>query len=158
MILSSVCALEDDLRPLGLYNQKSVALKKIATDIINDYNGMIPTDQQTLAKLPHVGLYISNAVACFCYRKRTAVVDTNVARILARVKGLELPKDAREKWIWKLAAEMLPNEMWREYNFGLLDLGAIICKKLPRCPICPLIDICTYGKNFQSSTVPRRSP
>jgi len=138
--------LESDLKPLGLYRQRALALRKIASTIIDEHHGLIPTDQKTLSEIPHVGLYISSALSCFCYGKRTAVVDSNVTRILARVKGLELPKDAREKWVWTLAEEMLPDANWKEYNFGLLDLGALVCKKVPLCDICPVSFSCTYGQ------------
>jgi A/G-specific adenine glycosylase len=138
--------LENDLKPLGLYRQRALALRKIAETITNDYCSLIPTDQKTLSKIPHVGLYISSAVACFCHGTRTAIVDSNVARILTRVRGLQLPKDAREKWVWNLAEEMLPDAMWREYSFGLLDLGALICRKVPLCDICPVNNFCVYGQ------------
>jgi len=139
--------LENDLKPLGLYRQRALALRKIAETIIDEHCGLIPTDQRTLSEMPHVGLYISSAVACFCYGIRTAVVDSNVARILTRVRGFELPKDAREKWVWNLAEDMLPDAKWKEYNFGLLDLGALICRKLPLCEICPANHSCVHGQN-----------
>lgn len=139
--------LEIDLKPLGLYRQRALALRKIAETIIDKYHGLIPTDQTTLSEIPHVGLYISSAVACFCYGTRTAIVDSNVARILTRVRGLELPKDAREKWVWNLAGDMLPDAKWKEYNFGLLDLGALICRKSPLCETCPVSHSCVHGQN-----------
>jgi len=139
--------LEIDLKPLGLYRQRALALREIAETIIDEHCGLIPADQKTLSEIPHVGQYISSAVACFCYGTRTAVVDSNVARILTRVRGLKLPKDAREKWMWNLAEEMLPDAMWKEYNFGLLDLGALVCRKVPLCDICPVNPFCIYGQN-----------
>lgn len=139
--------LESDLRYLGLYRQRRIALKKIAEWIMWEHNGQTPSDEASLMKIPHVGLYISNAVLCFCKGQRKPIVDTNIARILTRLHGLDIPKDAREKWLWQLAEKSLPREDWKEYNYGLLDLGASVCSKKPKCILCCLSDICMYAKS-----------
>jgi len=141
--------LENDLKYLGLYRQRSSALKQIAKSIITKHNGAVPLEQSSLAALPHVGLYISNAVLCFCHGKRRPIVDSNIARVLTRYHGLDLPNDVREKWLWDLAEEMLPDEKWLEYNFGLLDFGAKVCKKRkPKCILCCLRDVCKFTNKF----------
>jgi len=148
VVHTSDLELENDLRYLGLYRQRREAFKVVAERILKEHEGQIPLDPVALASIPHVGLYISNAVLCFCANQRRPVVDSNVARILTRDHGLDMPKDARERWIWELAEEMLPREFWREYNYGLLDIGAVICrKKDPKCPLCCLKDICVYHVN-----------
>jgi len=148
VVQASDLELESDLRNLGLHRQRRVALKLIAEKIINEHNGVIPSDLASLIAIPHVGLYIANAVLCFGQGQRRPVVDSNVARVLTRFQGLEMPKDSREKWVWKLAEKFLPFRNYREYNYGLLDLGALICKKRnPKCSICCLKDICLYAKN-----------
>ena len=45
---------------------------------------MVPSDVETLLTLPGIGAYTARAVACFAYRKRVPVVDTNVRRVVAR--------------------------------------------------------------------------
>ncbi len=45
---------------------------------------MVPSDVETLLTLPGVGAYTARAVACFAYRQRVPVVDTNVRRVVAR--------------------------------------------------------------------------
>jgi A/G-specific adenine glycosylase len=135
--------LERDLKCLGLYRQRRLALKQVADKIISEYSGRTPTDQASLASLPHVGLYISNAVMCFCCNQRRPVVDSNIARVLTRSRGLDMPRDVRAEWLWALAEKMLPDRDWQEYNYGLLDIGATICRReLPECSQCCLKDIC----------------
>ena len=139
--------LENDLRFLGLQRQRRVALKRIAEKITSAYNGKVPVDYDLLISLPHVGRYIANAVLCFSQNQRRPIVDTNVARVLTRFHGLEMPKDAREEWIWELAEKMLPEDNWKEYNYSLLDLGAIVCKsQVLKCLYCCLTNICAYCK------------
>ena len=138
--------LTRDLKHLGLGKQRCIALKLIAGEILERFDGRVPPDRMSLASLPHVGLYISNAVLCFCYGQRTPVVDSNVARVLSRVYGLRTPKDARDESMWALAERVLPKNSWREYNYGLLDIGATVCKtKEPKCPQCCLEGLCAYA-------------
>lgn len=145
VVQASKLELENDLKYLGLYKQRQIALRRIAEKIVSDFNGRIPSDQPSLVKMPHVGPYISNAVLCFGDDQRKAIVDTNIARVLTRFQGLDVPKDAREEWIWKLAEKMLPQENCQEYNFGLIDIGATICKiRVPKCSLCFLKDMCSY--------------
>lgn len=139
--------LENDLRVLGLYRQRREILKQVAERITNEYNNSLPSNEKSLISLPGIGPYIANAVLCFCHGKRRAVVDINVARILTRFLGMKSPVDANRKWIWKLAEKMLPMENWKEYNYGLLDLGAIYCtSRNPHCLICCLKNSCAVGK------------
>ena len=42
-------------------------------------------DVDTLLTLPGVGSYTARAIACFAYRRRVPVVDTNVRRVEARL-------------------------------------------------------------------------
>jgi A/G-specific adenine glycosylase len=139
--------LENDLRYLGLYRQRRVALRVVAERILEEYGGHVPLDSAALVSIPHVGLYISNAVLCFCNNQRRPLVDSNVARVLARFHGLDMPKDAREKWLWELSERNLPHKNWKAYNYGMLDLGASVCKKTePKCTLCCLKDVCCYAR------------
>ena len=54
--------LENDLKFLGLYKQRTKAFKQISKKIIYEHEGQIPLNQNSLVNLPHVGLYTSNAV------------------------------------------------------------------------------------------------
>jgi A/G-specific adenine glycosylase len=139
--------LQKDLEGLGLQRQRSEGLKLVAGQITREHNGRIPLEQQSLVSIRHVGLYISNAVLCFCYGQRRPIVDSNIARVLTRFNGLALPVDAREKWLWELAEKMLPQKKYQEYNYALLDLGALICRKnVPSCQNCCMPEICTYAR------------
>lgn len=139
--------LEKDLECLGLQRQRSRALKLIAEQIVNEYYGQVPLDQNSLTSIPYIGLYITNAVLCFCYGQRRPIVDSNIVRVLMRFKDLDMPSDVREKWIWNLAEKMLPKQNWQKYNYGLLDIGALICKKnSPYCSRCCVEEICTYAR------------
>lgn len=147
IIQTSDIKLEKDLKFLGLQSQRRIAIKKIAETIMSKYGGKNPASYDSLMSLPYVGRYIANAVLCFSQNQRRPIVDVNIARVLTRFHGFEMPKDAREKWIWELAEKMLPEKNWKQYNYGLLDLGALICKsRVSKCMKCTLNDNCKYNK------------
>lgn len=129
------------LRPIGLYNQRSNQLKQIASYIINNFGGELPDNYKSLIKIPGVGEYTASSILCFCYGKNKAIIDSNVERILYRsflVRGKEM----------RNIAEILIDKQEPEvYNYGMLDLGAIICHyKYPKCPKCPVKDLCETNK------------
>jgi A/G-specific adenine glycosylase len=135
------------LKYLGLYKQRRVALKLISERIINEHNGAVPLNEAALISLPHIGRYISNAVLCFCQGQKRPIVDSNIARVIVRFHGIDMPKDTREKWIWDLANKMLPDKKWIQYNYGIIDIGALFCKtQKPICQKCCLEDLCVYYK------------
>jgi A/G-specific adenine glycosylase len=146
VIETSDLELKRELGPLGLGKQRCTAMKLIASEILKTYDGSVPEDEASLLSIPHIGLYISHAILCFCYEQRKPVVDSNVVRVLSRVFGLTMPTDVRERWIWEFAERVLPNRSWREYSYGLLDIGAMVCKSnAPKCPECRLRSMCIYA-------------
>lgn len=137
--------VESDLFVLGLYKQRCEALRGVASIICNEHKGELPKDDNILMQWPHVGPYIANAIKCFCFKEPAAIVDMNVARVLTRVGGIKTPSNARCRWIWDYAQTMLPDKCWVEYNYGLLDIGALYCRgKNPKCGHCTLSRLCDY--------------
>jgi A/G-specific adenine glycosylase len=110
--------LANDLSPLGLYNQRTKALKIISRIIFDDYNGKIPLDKKQLLDIPYIGEYTANALLCFCFNKKASVVDVNVNRIITRYFGHPL-KNQNTKRILEFADKLLPSQNWKEYNFAL---------------------------------------
>lgn len=140
--------LEKDLHTLGLYKQRTSALKVISKILVEEYDSKIPTDPNILSSIPHIGAYIANAVLCFSEEQRLPLIDSNISRIYSRVFGVPIPRDTRIKWLWEQAESMLPIKEVREYNYGLIDLGAMVCKPhKPDCISCCLTDLCRYSTN-----------
>lgn len=133
------------LHPLGFAEMRSRALVSMAREIGAQYGGAVPQTADRLAALPHVGPYAANALASFAYGARAPVVDANVVRIYTRFFALDgLPANAyRSRAFWRLAARALPRRRVRDFNYALLDLGALVCRpRRPRCSDCPLVDSC----------------
>jgi A/G-specific adenine glycosylase len=100
-----------------------------------------PSTLDTLLQLPGVGEYTARAVLAFAFEADAAVVDTNIARVLARVTGRRLTA----KQAQSAADALLPaGDSWA-WNQCLMDLGAVLCRPTsPRCADCPLQGQCAW--------------
>ena len=103
--------------------------------------GEFPSTLDALLALPGVGSYTARAVLAFAFEADAAVVDTNIARVLARIAGSRLtPKQAQAA-----ADAALPRgESWA-WNQCLMDLGAVLCRPTtPQCDACPVQSCCAW--------------
>ena len=144
--------VEDAFKHLGLYKQRAKQLKQLAEVIIKKYKGMIPNRWQDLTSLPGVGIYLAGAVLSFGYGGKAPVLDSNVIRLMRRLTGITSKKHEEYlKILWKL----VPDREHDYFNYGLIDLGALICHyKHPRCESCPLKDFCVqYLKDTGNNTM-----
>ena len=73
------------------YNRRGVALHRCARVVVDEHGGRLPMDLAALLALPGIGPYTARAVLAFAGEQDVAVVDTNVARVLARQAGRPLP-------------------------------------------------------------------
>jgi A/G-specific adenine glycosylase len=137
--------LEHIVYPLGLFRKRSRGLIALARQLEAVHQGNVPMELQQLLILPQVGRYAANAVLCFAFGERRAVVDANVARLFARAFGLEPPRgklDSADEY-WKVADGLLPRRNAKLFNWSLLDLGARVCTPgIPRCARCPIRILC----------------
>lgn len=129
------------LKPLGLHQQRLSAVEGIVNFLNTRYGGDLPSGLEQLLEIPHVGPYVANATRCFYLNLSVPVVDVNVARLLGRFFGVpgNSSNPVRTRAYWLLAAALVPKQLAKEYNWGLLDLGAVICTpRQPKCSSCPL--------------------
>jgi len=142
---ASEADIEAIIKKLGL-RKRARFLKELAQHIVKEFGNRIPDTLEGLLKLKGVGLYTANAVRSFAYGMCVPVVDRNVARVLRRFFGLEGEKPAyADRELWKFAEKIMPTSACREFNYGLIDLGAMICtSREPQCSRCPLRPECAY--------------
>lgn len=129
---------------LGYYSRVR-NLHRAAQQVVAEHGGELPNRLKPIAALPGVGPYTAGAVASFAFDRATPVVDTNVARVLARILDLRLPIDSApgRETIWTTARALLPLRRAGEYNSALMELGALICtSRKPRCLLCPIRGDC----------------
>lgn len=123
------------------YPRRCRNLRAAATTITTDHDGEVPATLAGLLALPGVGPYTARAVLAFSHGRDVAVVDTNVARFLARLAGR--PLTAREAQ--HEADALLPLGQSWEWNQIAMDFGATVCTaRRPVCHSCALSTMCAY--------------
>lgn len=121
----------DVLRAWGKlgYPRRAKRLHECAMVIAGDHDDVVPDDVDTLLTLPGVGSYTARAVACFAYRQRVPVVDTNVRRVVARaVHGrAEAGSPSATRDHAEVSALLPDDELAPRFSVALMELGATVC-------------------------------
>ncbi len=150
-------------RPLG-YNVRPKRLHSIAREAVASYGGQLPSDRETLLSFKGIGEYTAGAIMSFAFRKRAAILDTNVARVLFRVfVGNGEPKaHATIKHLWAVSEVLVPRARAFDFNQALMDFGAMACTaRKPACLVCPMAKLCRsypWTPAATPSRVRRRRP
>ncbi len=144
------------------YNRRALHLHGAATALASRSETTRPGVAE-LRSLPGVGLYTAAAIACFAGEEHVAVVDTNIARVIARVVvGQASPRQVLARTTASAAESLLPATGARDHNLGLMDLGAMVCTaRNPACEACPLSPECAWlaaGKPPAEGPVARAQP
>ncbi len=137
-----VSAVIDEWSGLG-YNRRAVNLHRAAVRMMSEHGGKVPERLADLLDLPGVGPYTARAVRVFAFEFDDAIVDTNVARILARTLGRSL----RTTEAQRAADALVPAGQGWAWNQALLDVGATRCRSGagPDCERCPLRAACRWA-------------
>ena len=122
------------------YPRRARNLRSAAEQVVERHNGQVPDDLRALLALPGIGPYTARAVLAFAFERDVAVVDTNIARVLARVVGERLaPKRAQQ-----VADALVPVDHGWIWNQVIMDLGATLCRPTPQCEACPIAPACIW--------------
>lgn len=143
---------------LGYYS-RARNLHKAAQIIVDKYHGKIPSDPARLQELPGFGPYTVGAVLSFAFQQKAAAVDGNVVRVLARYFA-SLHDCSKRTFYEQLAQSVLPDrDAWIVME-ALIELGAQVCQKKPKCSACPILENCAayrMGK-VADFPIPRKRP
>ena len=85
--------LENIIHPLGSFRKKAQYTKEIARIIVEEYNGVVPTDKDILTTLPGIGRKTANVFLSEFYGYPAIAVDTHVERVSKRLKMAYLKDD-----------------------------------------------------------------
>lgn len=137
--------LQQDIRSIGLYRNKSKNIQKLCQILIDKYNGEVPQDRDLLMELPGVGRKTANVVVSVAFGVPAIAVDTHVERVTKRL-GICRWKDSVLE-VEQTLMKKVPKEEWSITHHRLIFFGRYHCKaQNPKCPECPLLSICREGK------------
>lgn len=136
---------------LGYYS-RARRLISCAQEVVSQYDGKMPMDYKALIKLPGIGPYTAGAILSIAYNQQYPAVDGNVKRVFSRYFNVQVPinEPKQHKIFEKLVMDVLPKDA-RNFNQGLMELGALICKPAsPLCEACPIKKHCeAYNNDLQ---------
>lgn len=146
---SLACAEAEDvmdiIRTIGLYRNKSANIIKLAGKLVNDYDGKVPDDFESLVSLPGVGRKTANVVLAEGFGVPRIAVDTHVFRVSNRI-GIVSGKDVTETE--DMLMERIPEDWWIKAHHLLIFHGRRCCTaRKPSCDACGLKDICIYCRS-----------
>jgi len=149
-----VCAveaavLERDLRPTGFFRQKTKAVKGAALGIVERFGGQVPRDMAGLTSLHGVGRKTASIVLANAFGVPSIAVDRHVARVAGRL-GFSRQTDP-DKIEQDLRAVFREAD-WVKATWNLILHGRRICNPTPKCPDCPVIDLCPYPRKTKPAS------
>jgi A/G-specific adenine glycosylase len=142
---------------LGYYS-RARNLQKAAQAIVAKHGGTFPKSLEDALALPGIGAYTARNFE-HAYGKEFAVLDGNVARVLARLGAIR--GDLREPNRWQALQERADSLLQREspgdWNQAMMELGATLCTpRSPQCLLCPVADACEARKLGIAELLPEK--
>ena len=129
---------------LGYYS-RARNLHRAAKQVLAEHDGRFPRKLGAALELPGIGRYTAAAVLSIAYGAPHAVLDGNVARVLARLEAMPGDPRASRRWrhLQSLAQELLAPRAPGDWNQAMMELGATVCTpRAPRCDACPVSRWC----------------
>lgn len=134
--------LKGFIRTLGLYNAKATHLRRTCALLLERHGGVVPCQREALEALPGVGRKTANVILNTAFGQPTIAVDTHIFRVANRT-GLAPGKTVRAVEEGLLA--VTPDEFKQGAHHWLILHGRYVCTaRRPRCPSCPVRDLCAY--------------
>jgi A/G-specific adenine glycosylase len=129
---------------LGYY-RRARHLHQAAQALGQQFGGKLPEDYAGLRTLPGVGDYTAKAVLSIAFNQPYAVLDGNVARVVARLCSLggNLHQPRFRSAVEAELAGLLSRREPGNFNQALMELGQTTClPRGPRCSACPFAKWC----------------
>ena len=142
MITLSQEELEQKIHSCGFFHNKAKSILACSNDLVNKYNGEVPSDKDKLKSLAGVGEKTANVVLSLAFKVPAIAVDTHVFRVSNR---LGLANHNTVEKTQKDLETVLPVDKWIKFHYALVLHGRYICKApTPKCDECAFTKNCKY--------------
>ena len=143
---------------LGYY-ARARNLLRCARVVANEYDGIFPSREDELLRLPGIGPYTAAAVAAIAFDQPATVLDGNVERVMSRVYAVLEPLPNSKEQLRSLARALTPKDRPGDYAQAVMDLGATICTpRNPNCTACPWEKNCKANLENIAHELPKKLP
>lgn len=140
---------------LGYY-ARARNLHKAAQHICEQHQGVFPKEFDDVLALPGIGRSTAGAILSQAHDLPYAILDGNVKRVLTRlyaIDGWPGKKDVENR-LWEIAEQHTPKTRNCDYSQAIMDFGATLCARKPKCQSCPLTGHCQAYQNGSATDYP----
>ena len=137
---ASPADIESCIRTLGLFRAKAKSLKRCAQQLVDEFNGEVPSSMEELTRLAGVGRKTANVIRGHAFNIPGIAVDTHCKRLSRR---LRLTRQEEPVKIEKDLAQVLAPDEWTNFSHRLIIHGRRVCyARKPACASCRLGELC----------------
>jgi A/G-specific adenine glycosylase len=143
---------------LGYYG-RARNLQRAAKQIGARHSGEFPRTRAEVLELAGIGEYTAAAILSIAFGEKLAVLDGNVARVIARLDAVsgDLRGPGRWRSLQNRADELLDSKAAGDWNQAVMDLGATLCTpRSPQCLLCPVQQFCKARKLGIAELLPEK--
>jgi endonuclease-3 len=139
--------LERDIHATGFFRMKAKAIRGASEQLLAEFGGEVPADMDSLVRLRGVGRKTASIVLGNAFGVPAIAVDRHVERVATRLGFTRKGTDGIEMELRSL----YPKRDWVKATWNLVLHGRRICTPTPKCPVCPIIDLCPYPKKTKAA-------
>lgn len=144
--------LRSHIRTIGLFNSKTKNILKTCEILTREHGGQVPRDRKSLETLPGVGRKTANVVLNTAFGEPTMAVDTHIFRVANRTR---IAEGRTPLAVERGLLRRVPKAFLKDAHHWLILHGRYVCvARRPRCPVCPIADLCEYPEK----TAAQKSP
>lgn len=107
------------------YNRRAKFLWQAAGQVVQEYNGVFPSNKHELIKLPGIGSNTAGAILAYAYNQPTVFVETNIRTVFLH-HFFHDQTDVPDAAVLELVAATLDTENSREWYWALMDYGTCL--------------------------------
>ena len=138
-------AVIECIQSLGLYRSKAKNIRLCAQQLLERFNGEVPSTREELVRLAGVGRKTANVVMSVAFNIPAFAVDTHVERISKRLQICRQKDTVLE--VEETLCRKIPKELWSRAHHWMIFFGRYHCiARKPKCHECPLLEMCAFGQ------------
>jgi A/G-specific adenine glycosylase len=141
---------------LGYYS-RARNLHETSKTIVDKYKGIFPGNFDEIIALKGIGEYTASAISSFAFNQPTPVMDGNVLRVLARIKGIkkDILSSSVKQEIYQQLEQWIDRKNPGIFNQAIMEFGALHCKpQNPDCNKCVFKKDCVAFKKQCVGSIP----
>jgi endonuclease-3 len=150
-----VAELERDVHATGFFRMKAKAIRGSSEQLLAEFGGEVPGDMDSLVRLRGVGRKTASIVLGNAFGVPAIAVDRHVMRVATR---LRLTRPGEPDGIEEGLRALYPKKDWVKATWNLVLHGRRTCTPTPKCPVCPVSDLCPYPKKTKAVRTTHPAP